>query len=122
MLTGREHVAQERLVEPGDTERSARIADERLEDLEAGAAGVPQATTEDARVDRGDLSRPERPNRPEPAAVLVAQRESVQEIFDGRQARASEICGAAGTDAFEVLQRRRKKEIGLKGRGVRTTG
>jgi hypothetical protein len=38
-------------------------------------------------------------------AVLIADREPVQQIFDGLEADATEIGRAARTDAFEILKR-----------------
>ena len=57
-------------------------------------------------------TRPERRNRLQMTAILVAKREPVQQIFNRDQAGVSEIGGAPGADAFEELQRRREDVIG----------
>jgi hypothetical protein len=46
-----EHVAQVRLVEPGRTDGAACVADERLENLEAGTPGRSQAAAQDPAAD-----------------------------------------------------------------------
>ena len=57
--------------------------------------------------DRGDLAGPQRRNRLKAAAIFVADRKPVQQIFDGEKADAFEI-GGAGADALEELQGRRR--------------
>src|SRR5919201_3305730 len=57
------------------------------------------------------MTRPQRRDRLQVAAILVAKREPVQEIFDGDETRTLEIGGAARTDTLQELQRRRQEWI-----------
>ena len=50
-------------------------------------------------------ARPQRGDRLHAAAVLVAERQPVEQIFDGDEAGALEIRGLARTDAFQELER-----------------
>ncbi len=54
------------------------------------------------------MARPQRGNRLQVAAILVAKGESVEEIFERDEADVLEIGGAARSDAFQKLQGRRK--------------
>ena len=94
--------------------RSAPLAslDERLEDLEAGPPRRAQPAAQDASGDRRGLSRLERGDRLQAAAVFVAERKAVQQIFDGMQARARQIGRAPRADALQVLQRRGEEVVG----------
>ena len=111
VLPGLEHVAEERLVQPGRAQGAARIADECLEDLESGAAGRSKTAAEDAGRDRRGLSRPERRNGPELTAVFVSDRKPVQQVLDGLEAGALEVGGATRADALQKLQRRLEHRV-----------
>ena len=52
------------------------------------------------------LPGPQRGDRLHAAAVLVAERQPVEQIFDGDEAGALEVGGLARTDAFQELERR----------------
>ena len=58
------------------------------------------------------LSGLERCDGLEAAAVFVADRKPVQEIFDGVQPGVLEIGGAPRSDALQILQRRREHLVG----------
>jgi hypothetical protein len=45
------------------------------------------------------------------AAVLVAKRKAVEQVFDREEAGVLEIRGAARADAFQELERRRQKGL-----------
>jgi len=109
VLAAREHVAQEWLIQPRGADRSGVAADERLEDLEARAPRRAKAAALDASGDRRGLAWLERGDRLEAAAVFVADRESIQEIFDREQADALEIRRAARADPLQELERRREQ-------------
>ena len=109
LLPAREHVAQERLVEPRHANRAAGVGDQRLENLEAGTPGRSQTAARDAAHDRRRLAGPKRRNRLKAAAIFVADGKPVQQVFDGEETDALEIGGATRTDAFEELQGRREQ-------------
>ncbi len=52
-------------------------------------------------------------NRLKVAAVLVAERKSIQQVFERGEAGAREIGGAAGTDALQELERRGERVIAV---------
>jgi ABC-type transporter Mla subunit MlaD len=101
-----EDVVEERLVEPDRAQRAGAVAQEQLEDLEPGAAGRPDAAADDLADDRRRLAGAQRRDRLEVAAILVADRESIEEVLDGVETDAFEIGGAPRADTFQVLQRR----------------
>src|SRR4029077_17847628 len=86
--------------------------DRRLEDLEPGPACRSESAREHAAGDRRRSARFERGDRLQASAIFVAERETVQQIFDGDEAGALEIGGAAGTDALQELQGRREHLVG----------
>ena len=108
VLAALEDVLQVRLVQPHRAQRSGAVVDRRLEDLEPGAPRRAQAADQHAAGDGGGLSRFQRRDRLQAAAIFVAERKSVEQIFDGDQAGVLEIGGAARSDAFQELQRRRQ--------------
>jgi hypothetical protein len=108
VLAAHEDVFQVRLVQPHRAQRPAPVVDRRFEDLEAGPPRRAQAADQHAARDGGGLSRRQRRDRLKTAAVFVAQRESIEEIFESDEAGMLKIGGAAGTDALEKLQGRRK--------------
>ena len=63
---------------------------------------------DDFAEDRGRDAGPQRRDGLERAAVLVADREPIEEVLDCVQADALEVGRAARPDAFEELQRRLK--------------
>ena len=81
------------------------IAHQHLEDPEARPARRADAAADDLADDRGGDARAQRRDRLEVAAVLVADRKAVEQIFDGVQADALQVGGAARPDAFQELQR-----------------
>src|SRR5262249_17992998 len=101
-----------RLIQPGDAQTTALILHQRLKDFEARAAGRPQAAVHDSPDDRGVLARLQRSNRLETTAILVTDGKAIQEIFDGREPDMCEVSGAARSDAFQELQRRRERFCG----------
>ena len=103
-----EDVVEERLVEPDRAERSGRVADEHLEDLEARAARRPEAAADDLADDRRRDAGPQRRNRLEVAAVFVADGKAVEQIFDRAAGRRAAGRRRARADALQVLKCRRK--------------
>ena len=55
------------------------------------------------------VARTQRGDRLHPAAVLVAERQPIQQVFDGDEAGAFEVRGLARTDALQELERRRER-------------
>jgi hypothetical protein len=102
-LTDRKDVAQKGLIQPGDTQGSARVPDEGFENLEPGPPRRPDTTAEDTACDRRGLTRFERGNRLETAAILVPDRKAVQQIFEGLQPCTFEVSGTTRTNALQVL-------------------
>ncbi len=107
-LMGPEDVVEKRLVEPDRAQRTGAIADDQLEDLEARPARRANAAADDFAEDRGRDARPQRGDGLERAAIFVADRKSVEQVFDRVQADPLEIRRAPRTDPFEELQRRLK--------------
>ena len=112
VLSAREDVAQKRLVQPRRAQRPAAIVDRGLEDLETGSSRRAKAARQDAPRDGGNLSRTQRGDRLQAAAIFVANRKAIEEIFDGGQAGAFEIRGASRPDTLEELQRGRQYLVG----------
>ena len=106
VLAAGEHVVQKRLIEPRHEDRPGPIVHGRVEDLEAGPARRSQMATENPAGDRGGLSGLERDDRLQAAAIFVADRKAIQQIFDGDEARVFEIGGTTRPDALEKLQGR----------------
>ena len=99
-----EHIAQERLIEPDRAERATTVSHQELENLEARSAGGSHAAANDL-ADNGRLNAgAQRRNRPEIAAILVANRETIKEIFDGVEADALQIRGAPRPDSLQILE------------------
>ena len=101
-----EDVVEERLVEPDGAERAGAVAHDQLEDLEARPARRANPAPDDFADDRRRDAGPQRGDRLERAAILVADREPIEEVFDRVQADALEIGRAPRADALEELQRR----------------
>ena len=53
----------------------------------------------------------QRGDRLHAAAVFVAERQTVEQVFDGDEAGALEVRGLPRTNAFQELERRREKVI-----------
>jgi hypothetical protein len=121
-LSRREHVAKERLVQPRGPNRARLVGDERFEDLEPGAPRRAETAAQDAAGHRRRVTRPEGRNRQEPAAVLVAEREAVEEILDRVQPRVRQIGCATRPDALEELKRRREGVVRRVGHQRGATG
>ena len=101
-----ELILQERGVEPRDADRAARVADERLEDPEAGPPRRAEPALHDLTADRDGLPFLHGSHGPQVAAVLVTQGKPVEEVFDRVQAGTRKICRFARTHTLQVLQRR----------------
>ena len=71
---------------------------------ETAAARRRQVRALDLAKHRGLRARPQRRDRLHPAAVFVAERKTIEQIFDGDQARALQVGGLARTDAPQVLE------------------
>ena len=104
-----EDVGEERLVEEHGAQRTGAVADQHLENLEAGPARGPDAGTDDLGEHRRHHARTQRGDGPERAAVLVADGESVQQVFDGGEPDALQIGGTPWSNTFQVLKRRRER-------------
>jgi hypothetical protein len=115
VLADGEYLAQERLVEPDRAQRAGRVADERLEDLEAGTPRGSQPATEHSTGKRRRLTWLERRDWCQVAAILVTNRKAIQEIFERDQPRALEIRGATWADTLQVLEGRRQDVCGRAG-------
>ena len=82
---------------------------EHLEDLEARAPRRTDAAADDFASDGGGVARPQRRDRLETAAIFVADRKAIEEVFDRGEADALQIGGAPRSDSLQVLQRRLKR-------------
>lgn len=111
LLVRLKDVAKEGLVEPDDADRSAAIANERLENLEPRPPRRADAAAENLARNRRDGSRFQAGDRLKMRAVLVAERKTIEKIFDGLEAGAPQIGRAPRPDAFQILERR-GKELG----------
>ena len=103
-----DHIGEVRLVHPRTTNGAAGVADDRVEDLEATAAGHRQLGALDLAHHRSALAGPQRRDRLHPGPVLVAEREPVKQIFDRDQPCAAKVAGPPRADAFQELERRRE--------------
>src|SRR5262249_33966009 len=108
LLSSRQHVAKEWLIEPCGSNRTSRIGDERLEDFETGPARRSHAAARNPANDCRHHPRPERRYWLEAAAILVADWKAVQQVFYRDQPDALQVGGATGPDTFKILQRRRQ--------------
>ena len=77
--------------------------------LKRGPPRRPDAAADDLADDGGRLRRAQRGDGLEVAAILVANRKAVEQVFDGVETDAFEIGGAPRADAFQILQRRLKR-------------
>src|SRR4029453_2235783 len=102
-------VGEERLVEPDRTHRAGAVAEEDFEDLEARAPRRTDTAAHHFSSDGGGVSRPQRGNRLEAAAIFVANWKAVEEVLDRGKTDAQQICGAPRSDSLQVLQRRLKR-------------
>ena len=109
MLTAREDVAKERLIQPHRANRPAAVVDRRFEDFEAGTPRRSKAASQNPSADRRRLTGFERRDRLQAAAIFVSDGKAIQEIFDRLEAGALEIGRAARSDALQILQRRREE-------------
>ena len=102
-LPAHEDVAQVRLIQPHNPQRSAAVVDDRLENLEATAPGESNAAREDPPADRGGSAGLQRANGLQAAAIFVPERKPVQEILDGDEADTFEIGRTPRPDTLEEL-------------------
>ena len=101
-----EDVVEKRLVEPDGPKSAGTIADDQLEDLETRAPRRPNAAPHDLADDRSGDTGTKRSDCLECPAVLIADREAIEQVFNRAQTHPFEIGGAPGPDPLEVLQRR----------------
>ena len=101
-----EDVVEKRLVEPDRSQRPRAIAHDQLEDLEARQTRRANAAAHDFSEDRGRDAWPQFGDGCEGAAVFVADRKSVEQVFDRVQAHPLEVRRPPRPDPFEELQRR----------------
>src|SRR5262249_44138475 len=94
VLASHEHVAKKRLIQPYNADRPARVGHERLEDLEAWPSGRTQRAADDFHRDRDVLTGLERRDVAQAAAIFVADRKTVKEVFDGLKPGALEVRSA----------------------------
>ncbi len=99
-----EDVLQERLVHPDGENRTRAVADERLENLETRPAGGAHPAALHPAADGHLLAGFEGRDRLQMTAIFIAQRKPVEEVFDGGQADALEICRAPRSNAFQKLK------------------
>ena len=108
VLTAREHVAQECLVEPRHANRRRTVVDHRVEYLATRTPGGPQAAAEHPARDGGDAAGLQRCNRLQAAPVFVPDGKAVQQIFEGDESGVFEVRGAARPDPLQKLKGRRE--------------
>ncbi len=104
-----EHVGEERLIEPDRAQRAGRVAKQDFEDFEAWAPRRTNARADDFADHRRGRPRTQRGDGAEAAAILVADREAVQQILDRHEPDALQIGRAARTDTFQILKRALKR-------------
>jgi hypothetical protein len=104
-LVGMKDVGEKRLIEPDGAQHPGAIAHQHLENREARPPRRTLAAADDVGQHRHCHARLQRRDRPERAAILVAHREAIQEIFDRRQTDALEVRGASRADPFQILER-----------------
>ena len=109
-LVGTEHVGEKRLVEEHRAQRAGGVAHEQLEDLEPRAPRRPDAAADHVADDGGGRAGTQRGDRLEAAAILVADREAIQQVFDGLQPDPLQVGGAPRADALQELQRRVERD------------
>ena len=105
LLVALEHLLKKRLVEPDRARHAAGVAEQQLEDFEARPTGRPKMATQDLADHRSRVAWLEARDQLKMASIFIPDGKPVEEILDRGEARALEICRAAGTDALEKLQR-----------------
>jgi hypothetical protein len=105
-------VLEKRLIRPHRLDLAARVLHERGEQAKAGSTCGLQARRQHFAADGNRLSRLDRHDRLQPAAIFVANRKSKQQIFDGEQAGLLEIRGFPRTNALQILQGQLKDVVG----------
>ena len=108
------HVTEERLVEEDGAQGPGAIAHEHLENLEARSPGRADAAGHHLPHDGRGGAGPQRGDRLKRAAVLVAGREPVEQIFDRVEADALQIGGTSRADPLEELERRVERDHDLR--------
>ena len=104
VLSAAQDVAQERLVQPRGSQRSAAVVNDRFEDLKPATPRRSHAGRQDPPADRGRPAWLQRPDGLQPAPVLVSERKAVQQVFNRDQADSFEIGGTARSDTFDKLK------------------
>src|SRR5881628_1723820 len=92
------------LVEPDEEEEPVAVAQHDLEDVPAAAARARFADAGDLAHHRRLLADVELAERLERAPVLVAERQVIEEVLDGREAEARQLGGALRADAAHRLR------------------
>src|SRR5438128_495590 len=92
------------LVEPDEEEEPVAVAQHDLEDVPAAAARARLADAGDLAHRRRLLADVELAERLERAPVLVAERQVIEEVLDGREAEARQLGGALRADAAHRLR------------------
>src|SRR5207247_358022 len=92
------------LVEPGEEEEPVAVAQHDLEDTAAAAARARLVDAGDLAHRRRLLTDVELTERAERAPVLVAERQVVEKVLDGREAEARQLGGALRADAAHRLR------------------
>jgi hypothetical protein len=95
-----EYIIEEGLVEPDCAQRAGAVPHHQLEDLEPRSARRPHAAAHHLADNRRLHARLERRDCAEVPAILVADRKSIQQIFDGVETDALQIGGAPRPDSL----------------------
>ena len=94
------------LMEPRERQYRAAVARLRLEDAPPAPAGVGGADGDDLRGDGGFRSRHELRDRRQRTAVLVTERQVIENVLDRADAEACELLRPLRADALHELRRR----------------
>ena len=116
-----ENVLQKRLVHPDGANRAAAVADDGFENLETRPPRGAEPAALNAAGDGHLLPGLEAGNWLQMAAILVPDREAIQQILDSRQADPLQIGRALWSDAFQELKGG-LEVIGHSGSGFRVPG
>jgi hypothetical protein len=98
-------VVEERLIEPDRPKAPGRVPHEHFEDAETRTAGWTNPARKDLAGNRGGETWLQRVDRLKMSAVLISDREAIQQVFDGFKTDAPEVGRPARADALQILQR-----------------
>jgi hypothetical protein len=104
------------LVEPDEHQERVGVAQPHLEHRAPVAARARLLHLRDGADGRRLLAGPERAERQERAAVLVAERQVIEEVLDGVEAEAAELLRPLRADAGDGGGRRRERREPLRER------